>query len=248
MRKAAPWIAGGVAALLVVLLIVDIVIVSKLRAEVSALAVRVEAAPSAPPPMIAEKIEVERIETEEPEKTEANTEDVEDVGEDLGPPAGVLVATFDESLEAWSVPEWASGSVLRATQPDMFRRGGGALALGYVYSDTPPAAVGQVRPDGKLKQIRFYARTRARKMDLGIGVVEEGGARYELKVPSLTPEDGWKLVSVPPSSMGPARSSRDADRRLDLTKIVGIYVVDRTKDAAGGNVLLIDDLTIEIAE
>ena len=37
MRKAAPWIAGGVAALLVVLLIIDIVIVSKLRNEVSAL-------------------------------------------------------------------------------------------------------------------------------------------------------------------------------------------------------------------
>ncbi|MHC5056500.1 MAG: hypothetical protein ACYTKD_17525 [Planctomycetota bacterium] len=164
----------------------------------------------------------------------------------VGPPRGTVVATFDKSDEGWSTPEWATGSVLRATQRGMFRRGKGALALGYVYGDTPPAAMGPVSPGGKVRHIRFHARTRAREMFLGIGVVEEGGARYELKGAPLKPEEGWRLVSVPPGSMGPAKGSRDADRRLDLAKIVGVYVVDRTKDAAGGNVLLIDDLTIEL--
>ena len=242
MRKAAPWIVAGAGILLAILLVIDIVVVSMLRAEVSALAARVEnsSAPVPPPAPVAMAFADDEAEPEE--------EDGAEEAVALEPPPGTLVATFDESLQGWSCPDWATGSVLHATREGMPRRGGGALALGYVYSDTPAAAMGPVSPGGKLKQIRFHARTRAREMVLGIGVVEEGGARYELKVPALTPDEGWRLVSVPPSSMGPARGSRDANRKLDRAKIVSIYVLDRTKDAAGGNVLLIDDLTIELVE
>jgi len=248
MRKAAPWIAVGAGVVLVVLLVallvVHMIMVSKLRAEVRALAARAQSSGAPVPPSAVAR-------SQKSSQTDASDGEAKGGGGEpvvLGPPPGTLVAAFDRSLEGWACPDWASGSVLHATQPDMSRRGGGALALGYVYSDTPAAAAGPVSPGGKLKQIRFHARTRAREMVLGIGVVEEGGARYELKVPALTPDEGWRLVSVPPSSMGPARGSRDADRSLDLAKIVGVYVVDRTKDAAGGNVLLIDDLTIELCE
>jgi len=246
MRKAAPWIAVGTGVVLIALLVGHMVIVSKLRAEVRALAARVQSAGApVPPAPVARSHESDKSSEKDKSTPEAELGDEAVV---LEPPPGTSVATFDGSLEGWSCPDWASGSVLHATQPDMSRRGGGALALGYVYSDTPAAAMGPVSPGGKLKHIRFYARTRAREMVLGIGVVEEGGARYELKVPLLSPDEGWRLVSVPPSSMGPARGSRDADRKLDLAKIVSVYVLDRTKDAAGGNVLLIDDLTIELFE
>ena len=46
MQKAAPWIAVGAVVVLVMLLIADIVIVSKLRTEVSALAAQVKAMPN----------------------------------------------------------------------------------------------------------------------------------------------------------------------------------------------------------
>jgi len=250
MRKAAPWIAVGAGVAFIALLAVHIVIVSKLRAKVSALVAEVQSSVATAPPHAPAALPVEN--NRKSNQTDASDGEAMGGGGDeavvLAPPPGTLVATFDESVEGWSCPDWASGSVLHATQPDMPRRGGGALALGYVYSDTQAAAAGPVSPGGKLKQIRFYARTRAREMVLGIGVVEEGGARYELKVPALKPDEGWRLVSVPPSSMGPAKGSRDADRKLDLARIVSIYVLDRTKDAAGGNVLLIDDLTIELFE
>ncbi len=249
MRKAAPWIAAGAVA---VLLVADIVIVAILRAEVGDLTVRVEGGDGLREEFKAARGEVERLaarlaelEGHEHAPPPSAPPVVKAPGDGLKPPRGALVATFDKSDEGWKCPEWATGSVLHATRAGMPRRGGGALALGYVYGDTPAAAQGPVSPGGRVSLIRFYARTRAREMTLGIGVVEAGGARYELKVPRLRTEEGWRLVSVPPSSMGPAKGSRDADRKLDLTKIVGVYVVDRTKDPAGGNVLLIDDLTIE---
>ncbi len=256
MRKAAPWIAVGAAALLVALLVVDIVIVSMLRAELNALSGQVEdsgdlrqdlAAARAESGDLAERLAaLEKSASDKTTRPPAAPSEQQPPKPDVKPPRGTVVATFDETVEGWSTPEWASGTVLRATQKDMARRGGGALALGYVYEARPPAAGGPVSPGGKVRHIRFHARTRAREMTLAIGVVEAGGARYELKVPPLKPEEGWRLVTAPPGSMGPARGSRDADRKLDLAKIVGIYIVDRSKDAAGGNVLLIDDLTIEL--
>jgi hypothetical protein len=256
MRKAAPWIAVGAAVVLVALLVADIVIVSKLRAELSALSGQVEdsgdlrqelAATRAEAGDLAKRLVVlEESAREKTTRLPAAPSEPQPPKGDVKPPPGTVVATFDETVEGWSTPGWAAGSVLRATQDGMFRRGGGALALGYIYEARPPAASGPVSPGGKVRHIRFYARSRAREMTLGIGVVEAGGARYELKVPPLKPEEGWRLVTAPPGSMGLARGSRDADRRLDLGKIVGVYIVDRTKDAAGGNVLLIDDLTIEL--
>ncbi|MHC4248153.1 MAG: hypothetical protein ACYS9X_03405 [Planctomycetota bacterium] len=276
MRKAAPWIAVGAAALLAALLVADIVIVSMLRAEVSSLTARVEDSGSlrveladaraeaadlakrlaaleesarAPAPLIAPGIsDMPGTPVIPITPGAAGGREQGPPKPDPEPPRGTVVATFDDTTEGWSTPEWATGSVLRATRQGMFRRGKGALALGYVYGDLPPAAMGPVSPGGKVRHIRFHARTRAREMFLGIGVVEEGGARYELKVAPLKPEEGWRLVSVPPGSMGPAKGSRDASPGLDLAKIVGIYVVDRTKDAAGGNVLLIDDVAIELFE
>ena len=52
MRRAAPWIAVGAGVVLVILLVADIVMVSKLRTEVSALATHAERfeAPATPNP------------------------------------------------------------------------------------------------------------------------------------------------------------------------------------------------------
>ncbi len=162
------------------------------------------------------------------------------------PPKGHVIAPFDRDLGRWVVPEWASGGVRHATRPGMFRRGKGALALGYTYGEKVPAAVGPVQPNGKVRILSLYARTRVREVTFAVGVVEEGGARYEVRVPSLKPEQGWRLVSVAPAAMGLVPGSRDAVRGLDLAKITAVYVADRTQDAAGGNVILVDDVAVEL--
>lgn len=162
------------------------------------------------------------------------------------PPRGHVIAAFDTGLQSWGTPAWGSGTALHATRPGMFHRGRGALALGYAYGDAPPAAHGPVRPHGKVGTIRLYARTRLREIVLAVGVEEESGARYEVRLPPLKPREGWRLVSVAAAAMGLARGSTDPDRKLDLAKIRAIYVADRTKDAVGGNILLIDDVTVEL--
>lgn len=162
------------------------------------------------------------------------------------PPPGHVVGPFDRDLQDWAVPAWGSGTVRHTTRPGMFRRGNGGLALGYAYGEAPPAAKGSVRPNGRVRAVRLYARTRVREIVLAVGVEEESGARYEVRVPPLRPREGWRLVSVEPAAMGIARGTTDPDRKLDLAKIRAIYVADRTRDAVGGNVLLIDDVAVEL--
>ena len=94
--------------------------------------------------------------------------------------------------------------------------------------------------------MRLYARTRVREITLAVGVEEESGALYEVRVPPLRPEEGWRLVSVAPPAMGLVRGSVDPDRRLDVSKIKAIYVADRTREAVGGNVLLVDDVAVDV--
>ncbi|MHC4198906.1 MAG: hypothetical protein ACYSU0_02880 [Planctomycetota bacterium] len=162
------------------------------------------------------------------------------------PPPGQVVAPFDAGLEDWAVPEWGSGTVLHTTRPGMFRRGEGALALGYTYGEAPPAARGAVSAEGKIRVVRLYARTQVRQMSLAVGVEEESGALYEVRVPPLRPEHGWRMVSVAPAAMGLVRETVDPDNKLDLSKIRAVYVVDRSREAVGGNVLLVDDVAIDV--
>ena len=161
-------------------------------------------------------------------------------------PPGQVVAPFDAGLEDWAVPEWGSGTVLHTTRQGMFRRGKGALALGYTYGEAPPAARGAVRAQGKIRVVRLYARTQVRQMSLAVGVEEESGALYEVRVPPLRPEQGWRLISVAPAAMGLVRETVDPDNKLDLAKIRAVYVVDRSREAVGGNVLLVDDVAIDV--
>jgi hypothetical protein len=167
-------------------------------------------------------------------------------GRELFPPPGRVVAPFDADLEEWAVPEWGSGTVLHTTRPGMFRRGEGALALGYTYGEAPPAARGAVSADGKIRVVRLYARTQVREMSLAVGVEEESGALYEVRVPPLRPEQGWRLISVAPAAMGLVRETVDPDSKLDLSNIRAVYVVDRSREAVGGNVLLVDDVALDV--
>jgi len=167
-------------------------------------------------------------------------------GPEPAPPPGQVVAPFDAGLEDWAVPAWGSGTVLHTTRPGMFRRGEGALALGYTYGEAPPAARGAVHAQGKVRVVRFYARTQVRQMSLAVGVEEESGARYEVRVPPLRPEQGWRLISVAPAAMGLVRETVDPDGKLDLAKIRAVYVVDRSREAVGGNVLLVDDVSVDV--
>ena len=95
MRKAAPWIAVGAGVVLIALLVVHMVIVSKLRAEVSALVARVQTSGApVPPPAVARSQKSTQTDASDGEAKGGGGEAVV-----LVPPPGTLVATFDESVE-----------------------------------------------------------------------------------------------------------------------------------------------------
>jgi len=164
------------------------------------------------------------------------------------PPPGRLVSTFDAGTDGWAVADWGLGSVRRKEGPAWARRGRGALAIGYTYGDKPPAAVCGLDPGTAISGVRLYARTRARAIELAVGVECASGARYEKLVP-LHIEEGWKPVAAMLSEMRPAPGSAPASGSPPADASVrAIYVADRSEDATGGNILLIDDVTVEPAK
>lgn len=158
----------------------------------------------------------------------------------LAPPPGKLISTFDASTDGWAVAEWGRGSLRRLEDPAWVRRGRGALALGYTYGDKPPAAICPLDPGTAISGVRLYARTRARDIELAVGVEDPSGNKYE-KLFSLRVDEQWKLVSAMLSEMRPAKGSSGTAPKAPRA----IYVADRSEDTAGGNILLIDDVTIE---
>ena len=163
---------------------------------------------------------------------------------------GVLAFTFDGDIGAFRVPRWATGSIRYTNEAGWFGRKAGALLLGYVYGPAgagSPAAVSvPVALEREPRAVRVGMRARAADALVAIGLEEKGGALYEKRF-VLRVTDGWMVHRAALAEMQPVEGTGDADGTLSWSDVASLYVADRTSRTEGGNVLALDDITVEFA-